>query len=49
MTPAGHPSAETDDALQPLLVSGLAKRYGDLWALRDASFSVRAHEVLGLI
>jgi ABC-2 type transport system ATP-binding protein len=50
MTPAGHPSTDTDDALKPLLVvSGLSKRYGDLWALRDASFSVRAREVLGLI
>jgi len=30
-------------------VSGLSKRYGELWALQDASFSVRAAEVLGLI
>jgi ABC-2 type transport system ATP-binding protein len=34
----------------PLItVTRLSKRYGDLWALRDASFSVRAGDVLGLI
>jgi ABC-type multidrug transport system ATPase subunit len=32
-----------------LVVDGLSKRYGSLWALRDTSFSVRRGEVLGLI
>ncbi|HEY2379504.1 MAG TPA: ABC transporter ATP-binding protein [Gemmatimonadaceae bacterium] len=32
-----------------LNVHGLAKRYGHFWALRGASFSVRAGEVLGLV
>ena len=32
-----------------LLVHELAKRYGDYWALRGASFSIRSGEVLGLV
>lgn len=32
-----------------LNVHGLTKRYGDFWALRGASFSIRAGEVLGLV
>ncbi len=32
-----------------LQVVGLTKRYGSLTALRDVSFSIRPHEVLGLI
>lgn len=32
-----------------LNVHGLTKRYGDYWALRGASFSIRAGEVLGLV
>ena len=32
-----------------LSVDGLAKRFGESWALRGASFSVRAGEVLGLV
>jgi ABC-type multidrug transport system ATPase subunit len=32
-----------------LRVDGLSKRYGSFWALRDASFDVRAGEILGLI
>src|SRR5262245_57706164 len=32
-----------------LVADGLSKRYGGLWALRNASFSVSAGEVLGLI
>ena len=32
-----------------LNVHGLTKRYGSFWALRGASFSVRAGEVLGLV
>ncbi len=42
-----HPSAAVAPDL--LRVEHLAKRYGGLWALRDASFSVREGEVLGLI
>ena len=30
-------------------VEGLSKRYGAFWALRDASFDIRAGEILGLI
>ncbi|HEV8215431.1 MAG TPA: ABC transporter ATP-binding protein [Gemmatimonadaceae bacterium] len=30
-------------------VEGLSKRYGPFWALRDASFDIRAGEILGLI
>ena len=30
-------------------VEGLSKRYGSFWALRDASFAIRAGEILGLI
>ena len=30
-------------------VQGLGKRYGAFWALRDASFDIRAGEILGLI
>jgi ABC-type multidrug transport system ATPase subunit len=32
-----------------LNVHGLTKRYGSYWALRGASFSIRAGEVLGLV
>ena len=32
-----------------LNVHGLTKRYGNFWALRGASFSIRAGEVLGLV
>jgi ABC-type multidrug transport system ATPase subunit len=32
-----------------LNVHGLTKRYGNFWALRGASFSVRAGEILGLV
>jgi ABC-type multidrug transport system ATPase subunit len=30
-------------------VEGLSRRYGPFWALRDASFDIRAGEILGLI
>ncbi len=36
-------------AASRLTVSGIRKRFGDVHALRDASFEVRAGEVLGLI
>jgi ABC-type multidrug transport system ATPase subunit len=51
MNPVGSTSSvATSVAGHSLLnVSGLSKRYGDLWALQNASFSVRAGEVLGLI
>jgi ABC-2 type transport system ATP-binding protein len=32
-----------------LNVHGLAKRYGDFWALRGASFAICAGEILGLV
>ncbi len=32
-----------------LEVNGLTKRFGDLVAMRDMSFGVRAGEILGLI
>ncbi|HEY9229459.1 MAG TPA: ABC transporter ATP-binding protein [Gemmatimonadaceae bacterium] len=37
------PSPET------VRVTGLSKRYGGFWALRDASFGIRPGEILGLI
>lgn len=52
MTPPDPVStpADTNVASEPLLVvTDLSKRYGDLRALRNASFSVRSGEVLGLI
>jgi ABC-type multidrug transport system ATPase subunit len=30
-------------------VAGLSKRFGSFWALRGATFSIRPHEILGLI
>lgn len=34
----------------PLIrVEGLSKRFGPFWALRDAGFSIRPNEILGLI
>jgi ABC-2 type transport system ATP-binding protein len=36
-------------ATNALRVERLSKRFGDFWALRDVSFSVRSSEVLGLI
>jgi ABC-2 type transport system ATP-binding protein len=48
--PAPLSPAPTSPASPPLLAArDLARRYGDLWALRDASFSLRAGEILGLI
>lgn len=41
--------ADTDTIPALLHVDGLSRRYGDFWALRHASFSVRAGEILGLI
>lgn len=32
-----------------LRVEGISKRYGPFWALRDATFDIRAGEILGLI
>src|SRR5882672_11545777 len=32
-----------------LRVENLSKRFGSFWALRDASFSIRPGEILGLI
>jgi ABC-2 type transport system ATP-binding protein len=37
------------DAASVIQVHDLSKRYGGFWALRDASFTVRAGEILGLI
>jgi ABC-2 type transport system ATP-binding protein len=34
---------------ESIVASGLGKRYGDLWALRDVSFSVPSGSVLGLL
>jgi len=39
------PAADTNT----LRVESLSKRFGEFWALRDVSFSVRSSEVLGLI
>src|SRR5690349_7157032 len=33
----------------PVRVKNLSKRFGSFWALRDASFSIRPGEILGLI
>ena len=44
-TPASQPPAPSID----VRVERLSKRYGAFWALRDASFDVRAGEILGLI
>lgn len=38
-----------DQGTTVLRVSSLTKRYGQLQALSDVSFSIRAGEVLGLI
>ena len=39
----------TSHRLADVRVEGLSKRYGAFWALRDASFDIRAGEILGLI
>src|SRR5919112_6389739 len=41
-------SALTDSSAN-IAVENLSKRFGSFWALRGASFSIRAGEILGLI
>jgi ABC-type multidrug transport system ATPase subunit len=36
-------------AFDVVTVDNLSKRFGDFWALRGASFSIRRGEILGLI
>jgi ABC-2 type transport system ATP-binding protein len=36
-------------AFDVITVDNLSKRFGDFWALRGASFSIRRGEILGLI
>jgi ABC-type multidrug transport system ATPase subunit len=36
-------------AFEVITVQDLSKRFGELWALRDANFSIRRGEILGLI
>ncbi len=43
---APHAGASAFDVIA---VDNLSKRYGELWALRGASFSIRRGEILGLI
>ena len=52
--PASEPTAENPSSpasarSADIQVEGLSKRYGAFWALRDASFAIRAGEILGLI
>jgi len=50
MTPVSSDVAPPGAGAAPILtIDRLSKRYRALWALRDASFSVRAGEILGLI
>src|SRR5438128_5701147 len=35
--------------MESLRVKNLSKRFGSIWALRDASFTIRPGEILGLI
>jgi ABC-2 type transport system ATP-binding protein len=49
-SPADHDERRDGaSAFDVVRVVNLSKRFGDLWALRDASFSIRRGEILGLI
>lgn len=49
--PAAHAAAPEPPPVGPLLleVEGLAKAYGDTWAVHEVSFALRAGEILGLV
>src|SRR4051812_22530449 len=46
----GQPGAGVGGSAAPTIrVENLSRRFGSFWALRDASFSIRPGEILGLI
>ncbi|MEX2562605.1 MAG: ATP-binding cassette domain-containing protein, partial [Nitriliruptoraceae bacterium] len=45
-----HPQPRTSTLRSPIIsTSGLAKQYGDIWALRDVDLEVPEHSIYGLI
>jgi ABC-2 type transport system ATP-binding protein len=49
LSPAGEQQTTSPEEDAVVRVDQLSKRFGSFWALRDASFSIRPREILGLI